>query len=60
MPEKIKITKAEIAELYDVIDDDPEKQSFKVDNIQANATFEEFSQSYDEKEWKEMKEKEDG
>ncbi len=49
MPEKIKITKAEIAELYDITDD---KQEVKEES-NANATFEEYTQDYDEKEWAE-------
>ncbi len=60
MAEKIKITKAEIAELYDITDDEsitPVDIAIE-QRDQANATFEEFTQSYDEKERKEMREKE--
>ncbi len=55
MPEKIKITKKEIEELYDITDDDPEKASFKVDDISVNATFEEFTEIFDKEHEKEFR-----
>ncbi len=58
MPEKIKITKAEIAELYDITDDEPiTPVDIAIEQRdQANATFEEFSESYDNAEFKKAKE----
>ncbi len=54
MPEKIKITKAEIAELYDVIDDSVEKVT--EEQIEGNASFESFTEEYDKKQEKEFRE----
>ncbi len=53
MPEKIKITKAEIAELYDITDDEVKEVS-KDDG--KNAEFEEFTEIYDKEHEKEFRE----
>ncbi len=52
MPEKIKITKKEIDEIYDIEDDQ------KVENLEVtkNAEYEEFTEYYDEKQLKERRE----
>ncbi len=57
MPEKIKITKAEIAELYDIIDDDLKQPiTSEPQEITANAEFEEFTEIYDKNQEKEFRE----
>lgn len=58
MPEKIKITRKEIDELYDITQDE-ELTPPIVDEItddMKNATFEEYTELYDKKQEKEMKE----
>jgi len=52
LPEKIKITKAEIAELYDITDDEVKEV---VQDDGKNATFEEYTEIYDKKQVKEIR-----
>ncbi len=55
MAEKIKITQKEINELYEVIKDIPDAE-VEIDNAnRPNATFEEFTEYFDEKQLKEKK-----
>ncbi len=57
--DKIKITKAEIAELYDVTDE-KEVTSEQPKETIANATFEDYTQMYDEAEYKKKRAEIDG
>ncbi len=50
MAEKIKITRKEVDDIYDIEEPKEEAQP-----TEANATFEEFTEYYDEKELKERK-----
>ncbi len=55
--EKIKITKKEIKDLYDVIDEDPVSSTEEhIQGEDKNFTFEEYTESYDKQQLKEFKE----
>ncbi len=54
--EKIKITMKELTDMYDIDDSNIEIVPEKKEDNSANATFEVYTQEYDEKQMKEMKE----
>ncbi len=58
MPDKIKITKKELDELYDIVPagDDIDFVKQVEDDDGKNATFEEFTETYDKKQEKEFRE----
>ncbi len=55
MSDKIKITKEELEDIYDIQESptDKPKDSKQKEESSANATFEEFTEYFDEKELKE-------
>ncbi len=53
MPDKIKISRKEIEDMYDI---EEEEKKVETVNVSANADYEEFTEYYDEKQLKERKE----